>query len=154
MFFLLFCASLQEVICSDSGLVCTTPPRVTTIKKPQGVSLECHSITLCHKIQLFDYHDIKVIWSSSNNDLTFRVLSSPGGLSGSIILRYSSLESLCSDFPSRSAAWSRQAASCTYSCLQMIQKAHKSRAHQKGLENHSLRGSARAVTAWFQQFRK
>lgn len=53
----------------------------------------------------------------SQNSLTFRLLSSPGGLSGSIILRYSSFESLCSDFPSRSAAWSLQAASCAYSCL-------------------------------------
>lgn len=63
-------------------------------------------------------------------NLTFRLPPSPGGLVGSIILRYSSFESLCSDFSSRSVAWSWQAASCAYSCLWT--RKQRSRAHQKG----------------------
>lgn len=89
-------------------------------------------------------------WVGSSG-LTFRLRSSPGGLSGSIIFRYSSLESLCSDFPSRSAVWSRQAASCAYSCLRVIERGHRrTGAHHKKKggssgKNGNLHGAARAV---------
>lgn len=98
-------------------------------------------------------------WVGSSG-LTFRLWSSPGGLSGSIIFRYSSLESLCSDFPSRSAVWSRQAASCAYSCLRVIERGHRrTGAHQKrrgvlGKKWQSARGCSVPFAAWLKQFGK
>lgn len=75
----------------------------------------------------------------SHYGLTFRLLSSPEGLWGPIILRYSSFESLCSDFPSRSAAWSLQAASCAYSCLWMIESTEEQRSSDGSREPHTAR---------------
>lgn len=128
---------------------CSTTRDLGFAFKPCHVILQSIILFICGKQNITFVMLPRLV---SQYSLTFRLLSSPGGLSGAIILRYSSFVSLCSDFPSRSVAWSLQAASCAYSCLWMIERAQKSRAHQKGRVSHILRGRPWAITAWVQMW--